>query len=47
LEVVALADNGAAALRLAINTKPHIITMDLTMPEMDGVDCIKALIERD
>ena len=27
--------------------RPTIITMDLTMPEMDGSDCVAKLVARD
>lgn len=43
-EIVAIATNGAEAIELYSKTKPDIITMDLTMPEMDGVECTKAII---
>ena len=38
------ARNGAEALRVARTTQPDVVTMDLTMPEMDGVDCISELL---
>ena len=44
LSVVGLARNGAEALRVARTTQPDVVTMDLTMPEMDGVDCISELL---
>jgi len=45
--VVASAANGAEALALYDQYKPRVITMDLTMPEMDGIACIEQLIARD
>lgn len=42
--VVAAAANGAEALQLFKQTHPKVVTMDLTMPEMDGIDCIQQLI---
>jgi two-component system chemotaxis response regulator CheY len=45
--VVASAANGVQALELFKQTRPQVITMDLTMPEMDGVACIKQLIALD
>lgn len=42
--LVGLARNGADALRIARATQPEVVTMDLTMPEMDGVQCIAALL---
>ena len=37
--LIGLAKNGNEALRLFLHAKPDIVTMDLTMPEMDGVEC--------
>jgi two-component system, chemotaxis family, chemotaxis protein CheY len=42
--LVGLARNGAEALRIARATQPEVVTMDLTMPEMDGVQCIAELL---
>ncbi len=42
--LVGLARNGAEALRAAKQAAPDIVTMDLTMPEMDGLSCIPALL---
>ena len=43
MEVVATASNGEEAISLFAKTKPDIVTMDLTMPRMDGLECIRAL----
>ncbi|MDO8771544.1 MAG: response regulator [Burkholderiaceae bacterium] len=42
--LVGLARNGAEAVRIARVTQPEVVTMDLTMPEMDGVECIRELL---
>jgi two-component system, chemotaxis family, chemotaxis protein CheY len=42
-----LAKNGREALRLARATRPEVVTMDLTMPEMDGIECITELLRFD
>ncbi len=42
--LVGLARNGAEALRIARATQPDVVTMDLTMPEMDGIQCITELL---
>jgi two-component system, chemotaxis family, chemotaxis protein CheY len=42
--VVASASNGLEAVELFRATKPDVVTMDLTMPKMNGVECIEALI---
>jgi two-component system chemotaxis response regulator CheY len=44
ISIVGLARNGREALRVAHDTKPEVVTMDLTMPEMDGVETISALM---
>ncbi|WP_010095305.1 response regulator [Ornithinibacillus scapharcae] len=42
-EVVGEADNGATAVQLADELKPDLITMDITMPEMNGVDATRSI----
>ncbi len=44
LEVVGTAANGIEALELARRTDPDLVTMDLTMPQMDGIECITQLV---
>ena len=44
VSLVGLARNGAEAMRVARATKPDVVTMDLTMPEMDGIECIRELM---
>jgi len=44
LEVVGSASNGLEALELARRTQPDVVTMDLTMPEMDGIECVQELV---
>ncbi len=43
LQVVALARDGQEALELADKHRPEVITMDLTMPRMEGQDCLLQL----
>ena len=40
-----LARDGKAALRLAIQEKPDMMTLDLTMPEMDGIACLEEVMK--
>jgi two-component system chemotaxis response regulator CheY len=47
IECVGAARNGREALELHAKLKPTIVTMDLTMPEMDGGECVARLVERD
>lgn len=39
------ARNGKEAVELFRSIMADVVTMDLTMPEMDGVECIKELIK--
>ena len=41
--IVGEAGNGSEAVTLAVQLHPHVILMDLRMPEMDGVAAIAAL----
>lgn len=43
MAVVGLAKNGQEALQLCQDGLPDLVTMDLTMPEMDGISCIEKL----
>ena len=45
LEVVGTAHDGLEAVRMAARFRPEIVTMDLTMPGMDGVATIGALMK--
>src|SRR5262245_55493110 len=44
LEVVGSAANGVDALELFCKTDPDVVTMDITMPHMDGIECIARLV---
>ena len=45
LELVGTAGNGLEALELFHKADPDVVTMDLTMPQMDGIECISRLVE--
>ncbi|MES2980024.1 MAG: response regulator [Pseudomonadota bacterium] len=45
--IAGLARNGLEAIRIAKATRPEVVTMDLTMPEMDGIECIGELLKID
>jgi two-component system chemotaxis response regulator CheY len=45
IEIVGLAGDGERALELAREQQPHLVTMDLTMPKMDGEACIEKLVQ--
>lgn len=42
-EVVGEAENGQAAVELYKQHKPDLVTMDITMPEMNGIEGVKAI----
>ncbi|HBW13674.1 MULTISPECIES: response regulator [Proteiniclasticum] len=42
-EVVAEAQNGADAIEKYRAERPDIVTMDITMPEMDGIEALKGI----
>ncbi len=44
LQLVGTAGNGFEALELFKKTDPDVVTMDLTMPRMDGIECIGKLV---
>lgn len=46
-EVVGEAMNGTQAVEMCSKLKPDLITIDITMPEMDGVTAIKKIREFD
>lgn len=46
-QLVATAKTGKEALDMFEKTRPSVITMDLTMPEMDGLECIERIMAID
>lgn len=42
-EVVGEAENGADGIEKYKQLKPDVVTMDITMPEMDGIEALKAI----
>ena len=46
-EIVAEAENGAIAVQKYKEIKPDFVTMDITMPEMDGLQALKLIKQMD
>ena len=46
-EVLGSAANGKEAIELAEKTKPDVFLMDIQMPEMDGIEATKYIVEHD
>ena len=46
-EVVGEAENGQVAVKKYKELKPDVVTMDITMPEMSGLEALKAIKEID
>ncbi len=46
-EIVGEAENGAVAVKKYKELQPDIVTMDITMPEKNGVQALKEIIEID
>ena len=42
-EVVGEASNGIKAVELYKKEKPEVVTMDITMPDMDGIEAVKQI----
>jgi DNA-binding NarL/FixJ family response regulator len=47
LEVVAIVGDGREAVRIAKESAPQVVLMDLSMPELNGADATRAIVEND
>ena len=45
LEIIGTASNGNEALDIVRSQKPDVITLDITMPEMDGLTCLDNIMQ--
>ena len=46
IDVIGEADNGRDAVRRSEDLKPDVVVMDLTMPELNGIDATRRLREK-
>jgi len=46
-EIIGEAENGAIGVEMYKELQPDIVTMDITMPEMSGLDALKEIIKTD
>jgi len=46
-EVVGEAENGAVAVEMYRDLEPALVTMDMIMPELDGINAVKQIIAND
>lgn len=42
-QVVGEANNGLKAVEIYKNERPDVVTMDITMPDMDGIEAVKEI----
>lgn len=46
LEVIGEADNGRDAVQLALSLSPHLVIMDIAMPELNGVEATRQIVSQ-
>jgi len=46
VEIIGQARNGAEALDMFARKPPDLVTMDLTMPELGGVECTEQMVAK-
>ena len=47
IPVVAEASNGEEAVKIALDTKPNVVLMDVSMPQIDGIEATRRLVQAD
>ena len=46
-DVAGTAGNGKEAIKMYKATKPDVVTMDITMPDMDGIQAVEGIMAHD
>ena len=46
-EVIGEAENGKQAIEKFAEYNPDLVTMDITMPEMDGISAVREILKQD
>jgi DNA-binding NarL/FixJ family response regulator len=47
MEVIACVQDGREAVRVAAETRPDVVLMDLSMPELNGAEATRAIMQHD
>jgi two-component system chemotaxis response regulator CheY len=47
MEIVGEADTGIKAVEKFMELRPDLVTMDIIMPEMNGIDAVRKIVEFD
>jgi two-component system chemotaxis response regulator CheY len=47
LEVIGEAENGVEAVKKYADLRPDLVTMDIVMPEMDGIEAVRNIMKLD
>ena len=46
-EIIGNAGDGEAAVKIFKEKKPEIVTLDITMPKLDGLQCLEQIMNED